>query len=211
MSKTTVFGAGGRAGRAAVQEAVSRGHQVTAVVRDPAKYPDLAGDNVTVVAGDAQDADSVAAACAGQDAVIAGIADLGQSSDAFYTAASKALVDGMAGAGVGRLAWVGIATTLEVATGLRMMDTDEFPAEGKAFSLGHAIALDTFEASDASIDWVSLAPPPALVEGERTGTYTLGDIQLLEGQLTYADLAVALVDQLEKPTHHRRLVAITGL
>jgi uncharacterized protein len=63
MTKIVVFGAGGRAGRAAVGEARRRGHQVTAVVRDPAEHGDLTIDGMHLVAGDVTDANSVAQGC----------------------------------------------------------------------------------------------------------------------------------------------------
>ncbi|MFD6812102.1 NAD(P)H-binding protein, partial [Streptomyces anthocyanicus] len=68
--KIIVFGAGGRVGRAAVAEAVARGHRVTAVVRDPARHPGLEAPGVTVVRGDVTDPESVAALAAGHDAAL---------------------------------------------------------------------------------------------------------------------------------------------
>ena len=70
MSRIIIFGAGGRAGRRAVAEAVARGHRVTAVVRDLARYPELATLGWDLVAGDATDADSIAALAAGHDVAI---------------------------------------------------------------------------------------------------------------------------------------------
>nr|BFE88776.1 hypothetical protein GCM10020093_113770 [Planobispora longispora] len=77
MGRIIIFGAGGRAGGAAVAEARRRGHRVTAVVRDPARHGDLAADGVPVVAGDVTDADAVARLAAGHDAAISAAADLG--------------------------------------------------------------------------------------------------------------------------------------
>ncbi|AIJ25602.1 NmrA family protein [Amycolatopsis methanolica 239] len=74
-----VFGAGGRAGRQAVAEAARRGHEVTAVVRDPAKHRAL--DGVELVAGDVTDTVSVAALVKDQDAVISAAAVYGASTD----------------------------------------------------------------------------------------------------------------------------------
>ncbi|MFC5267651.1 NAD(P)H-binding protein [Kribbella qitaiheensis] len=72
MGRVLVFGAGGRAGRAAVEEAKRRGHEVTAAMRNPSKYADLAG-----VAADITDAERIAELAAGQDAVIAAVYDGG--------------------------------------------------------------------------------------------------------------------------------------
>jgi hypothetical protein len=215
MSKIIIFGAGGRAGRRAVAEALARGHQVTAVVRDPAKHQDLAGDSVTLVAGDVTQADSVGAAAAGHDAAISAAARLDVPSQEFYVGAAHALLDGLADAGVGRLVLIGIGTTLETAPGVLVHDAPGFPAEGRAFSLGHAAELDVLAATDTDIDWLVLAPPPTVLNNEapRTGRYRIGGSQVLpagEGAapFSYADLAVALLDEIENPEHHRTLAAV---
>lgn len=121
-SSIVVFGAGGRAGRHTVAEAVARGHRVTAVVRDPAGYTDLAGAGVTIVAGDVTRADSVAEVAAGHDAVISAAGRLDMPSDEFYVSAAHALLDGLARAGVGRLVLIGIGSTLETAPGVAVHD-----------------------------------------------------------------------------------------
>src|SRR5439155_14876462 len=97
-----IFGAGGQAGRAAVAEARTRGHRVTAVVRDPARHGDLGGDGVAVVAGDVTDAGRVATVAAGHDAAISAVYDAGAVPDTFYAGAAHALLDGLGRAGVGR-------------------------------------------------------------------------------------------------------------
>ncbi|MGI8331760.1 NAD(P)-dependent oxidoreductase [Actinomadura scrupuli] len=214
MSKIVIFGAGGRAGRRAVAEAAARGHQVTAVVRDPARHPDLAGAGVDVVAGDVTDAGGVAAAAAGHDAAINAAARLDVPSREFYTAATRALLEGLERAGVGRLLAIGIGTTLETAPGVRVLDAPGFPAEARAFSLGHAAELEVLNAAGPGVDWVVVAPPPTVLDDQapRTGRYRTGGRQVLpagEGAVfSYADLAVALIDEIETPAHHRALVAV---
>lgn len=208
MSKIVIFGAGGRAGRHAVTEAVARGHHVTAVVRDPARHQDLlsptpaslavegrrpgggehtaggtaaAGGGVTLVAGDVTDAGSVAAVAAGHDAAISVAARLDVPSAEFYVAAARALVEGLARAGVGRLVLAGIGTTLEAAPGVMVHDTPGFPEEARAFSLGHAAELEVLRAAGTGVDWVVLAPPPVFLDDDapRTGRYRLGGGQVL--------------------------------
>ncbi|WP_181958111.1 NAD(P)-dependent oxidoreductase [Nonomuraea mesophila] len=214
MSKFVLFGAGGRAGTRVAAQAAGRGHEVTAVVRDPAKYPHLAGENVRLVAGDVTDADRVAAVAAGHDVAIQVTARLDMPSEEFYTAASHALVDGLARAGVPRLVALGIGTLLEVSPGVRLVDTPGFPADARAFSLGHAAELAVFEKS--ALDWVVLAPPPVVLDEQAawTGRYRIGGGQVpasAEGEpaFAYADLAAALVDEAERPRHHRAQVAVS--
>ncbi|WP_062216216.1 NAD(P)-dependent oxidoreductase [Streptomyces sp. NBRC 109706] len=215
MSKIVVFGAGGKAGRRAVAEAVSRGHQVTAVVRDPAKYEDLSGEAVTVVAGDVLDADSIAKVSEGHDAAIQASFQPGLPVDEFFGGAARALVKGLGRSGVGRLLVVGIGTALEVSPGVAVHDTPDFPEEGRIFSLGHVAELEALEQAETEIDWLVLAPPPAVLdnEAERPGRYTSGGRSVLPSEegapaFSYTDLAVALIDEIEAPKHHRALVAV---
>ncbi|GAA5123502.1 NAD(P)-dependent oxidoreductase [Pseudonocardia adelaidensis] len=209
MGKIVVFGAGGRAGRRVVEEAAARGHAVTAVVRTP---PEQRVDGrVTIAAGDVTDPASVAATAAGHDAAITAAVRLDVPAVDFYTAATRALVAGLGEAGVRRLVLVGIGSALEVAPGRRALDDPAFPPGHRAFALGHVAQLDVL--ADAPLDWVVLAPPVVFLDeaAERTGRYRTGGTAPLSPAPTsfsYADLAVALVDEAESPRHHRVMVAV---
>jgi putative NADH-flavin reductase len=190
MSRIMVIGARGRAGKAAVSEAVARGHEVTAVARS-------GGDGL--VDGDVTDARRIAELAAGHDAVIASVYD---SSPTFFSEASEALVDGLTKAGVERLVWVGLASILPTADGSLLMDTPGYPNEYRTFYLMHHAALDTLKAS--ALDWVSVAPAgdfnhaaPARVGGYRVAPADASEL------ISYADLAIALVDEVDRPRHHR--------
>jgi uncharacterized protein len=216
MSKIVVFGAGGRAGRRAIAEAVSRGHHVTAAVRDPARHAALAREVVTVVAGDVTDADSVAAVSAGHDAVIAAVYRPDVPAGDFYVAGARALLDGLAQAGVRRLVVVGIGTLLETSAGFRFMDQPGQPPSWTEFSLGRVAELETLRAAGTDVDWLVIAAPPTPLDerSPRSGRYQIGGIALPAGwegaeQFSYADLLAAVVDEIEAPMHHRTLVAVT--
>jgi putative NADH-flavin reductase len=207
MSSVIVFGAGGRAGRQVAAEAAARGHRVTAVVRDPSRHPDLDG----AVAGDVTAADDVAALAAGHDAAVHAAARLDVPAADFFPAAARALLDGLARAGVGRLVAIGIGSTLETAPGVAVHDAPDYPAQYRPFSLGHAAQVDVLRAAGPAVDWVLLVPPPTLLDADaaRTGRYRTGGTGVLStGTLSYADLAVALVDEIETPRHHRAVVAV---
>jgi putative NADH-flavin reductase len=199
-----------------VAEAARRGHEVTAVVRDPGKYEALAGEaRVRVVAGDVTDSGSVAAVAAGHDAAVQVSARLDMSSEEFYTAAARALVGGLARAGVPRLVALGIGTLLEVSPGVRLVDTPGFPGDARTFSLGHAAELEVFEGEGTGLDWVVIAPPPVVLDAgaARTGRYRIGGGQVLDAgedgaAFSYADLAVAVVDEIDEPRHHGVQVAV---
>jgi putative NADH-flavin reductase len=202
-----VFGAGGRAGRPAVAEAARRGHTVTAVVRDPAKYQDLgAVDGVTVVAGDVTDPASIARLAKGHDVAVNTAAAM---DEGHFAAAARALVAGLGEAGVRRLVAVGIGGALEVAPGVAAYDSDGLPEQARVFSRNHAAQLPLLRASD--LDWVVLAPPLVFLdEGPGTGSYRLGGTQAIPGAdaFAYADLALALVDEATVPTRSREMAAV---
>ncbi|MFF5764986.1 NAD(P)-dependent oxidoreductase [Streptomyces tanashiensis] len=208
-----VFGAGGRVGRAVVAEAVARGHRVTAVVRDPAAHRDLEGAGVALVRGDATDAASVAALAAGHDAAVNAAVRLDVPSADFFTAAARALVTGLTAAGVGRLLTLGIATTLETAPGVRLMDAPGFPEEWRTFSQGHVAEFELLAAeAGPGLDWLMVVPPMDLnAEAERTGGYrtAVGAVIDGPGRIAHADLALALLDEIERPRHSRVQLAVS--
>ncbi|WP_327233655.1 NAD(P)H-binding protein [Streptomyces sp. NBC_01317] len=211
MSDIIVFGAGGRVGRAVVTEAVDRGHRVTAAVRDPGRHLDLTRAGVTVVRGDATDPDSVAATAAGHDAAVHTAARLDTGAEEFFVAGAKAMIAGLARAGVGRLVALGIASALETEPGVRVMDAPDFPEAYRAFTQGHVSEFDTLVAAGGALDWLVIAPPMDLdAAAPPTGRYrtALGRQVDGPGRLAHADLALAVVDEIEKPRHHRVLLAV---
>ncbi|MEU7026297.1 NAD(P)H-binding protein [Streptomyces sp. NPDC046275] len=208
-----VFGAGGRVGRAAVAEAVARGHRVTAVVRDPAKHPDLGGPGVTVVRGDATDPVAVAELAAGHAAAVHAGARLDVPSEEYFTAAARAMLTGLPAAGVRRLLVVGIAVTLETAPGVRLMDAPDFPAEWRAFAQGHVAEFELLSAeAGPELDWLMVVPGLDLnAEAPVTGGYrtAVGTVLDGPGHIAHADLARALLDEIERPRHSRVQLAVS--
>ena len=209
MGMIVVFGAGGRAGRQAVAEARRRGHRVTAVVRDPARYSGQTDKGVRVVDGDVTKAADVAALAAGNDAVInAAAAYEGTDPDAFFTDAAHALNKGMGQAGVDRLVAVGLSALLPGPDGTRLMDVAGFPAEFRPFCRAHAAGLDAL--GDGTVDWVYVSPVGDFDhDGDRTGHYTIGEHGDLTARISYADFALVLLDEAETPRHHHTHLAVT--
>jgi len=205
--KITVLGAAGNAGSRVVTEALSRGHEVTAVVRNPTGSNNLP-TSVKVLTGDAGNVEDVAKMSAGQDVVISAIRpDPGNKSETVAT--TNALMDGLAQTGA-RLLVVGGAATLTVpGTGGKTVIEDSNFLPVSARHVGKASA-DQLEAclAETRVDWAYLSPAAQFVPRERTGNYRLGTDELLldaEGNSTISmeDLAVALVDEAEQPKHHR--------
>lgn len=200
-----VFGAGGRAGRQVVAEAHRRGHRVTAVVRDPARHGDLTG--ARLVAGDVTDALSVERAAGGHDAAVSAAVDLSVPAHDFFTASSRALATGLAKADVRRLVVVGLASILPGASGVPLMDEPGYPNEYRSFCLGHAAGLDELRTYD--LDWVYAAPAGDFDhDGTPTGRYAIADHGDPLSRITYADFALALLDEIDTPRHHRATVSV---
>ena len=204
--KIALIGATGFAGSPVLSELLARGHQVTVLARTPSKLP--AQTSLTVVAADALDASQVARAVAGHDAVISAY-NPGWSEPKIHDLhlqASRVIVQGVKAAGLKRLLVVGGAGSLYVAPGLQLVDTPEFPAQYKQGALAAREALNELK-KETTLDWSFVSPPIALAPGERTGKYRLGADNLLPGQgdqpagISVADLAVAIVDEIETPRH----------
>jgi uncharacterized protein len=200
-----VFGAGGRAGRGTVTEALRRGHRVTAVVRDPAGHRDLTG--VRVVAGDVTDAVAVERVAAGHDAAVSAAVDLSVPPHDFFTASSRALTTGLARTGVRRLVVVGLASIMPGASGAPLMDEPGYPDEYRSFFLGHAAGLEELRTGD--LDWAYVAPAGDFDhDGAPTGRYRIAEHGDPASRITYADFAIALLDEVEAPRHHRAAVSV---
>jgi len=202
MSKIAIIGATGRAGSQLLEEALRRGHSVTAIARNPAKIVERAG--VVKKAVDALDAAALEAAVAGHDVVI--------SAAHFATLPAAAVIGPVKKAGVKRLLVVGGAGSLLLPGGSRVIDSPGFPAEYKAEASAGAEFLETLR-QEKDLDWSFLSPSAEFVEGERTGHFRLGKDDLLvsaEGRswITFADYAIALLDEVEKPAHSRQRFAV---
>ncbi|MEU2711945.1 NAD(P)H-binding protein [Streptomyces sp. NPDC007205] len=208
MGKIIVFGAGGRAGRAVVGEAVQRGHHVTAVVRDPDKYRDLEGAGVRLLVGDVTDAHAVADLANGHDAAIMAAYDPGSQADVFFKTAVQALLDGLPKAGVGRLVVVGLAAVLETADGTPLMDSPGFPPEYRPFCLAHAAGAGVLRTSTTALDWLIVSPAGDFdPDGTRSGRYSTASADAAS-RISHHDFAVALLDEIDEPRHHRTHVGV---
>ncbi|MBF6173879.1 NAD(P)-dependent oxidoreductase [Nocardia blacklockiae] len=205
MAKIIVFGAGGRAGRTIAAEARSRGHAVTLVVRDAAKHPDL--DAAT---GDVTDAARIAELAAGHDVAVHAAATLDTPAAEFFPAAVRALLTGLATAGVPRLVAIGLATSLPTATGVLLRDAVELPAEHRDFLLGHGAGTDALRSADTAIDWTVVAPSGDFDHtGDPVGRYRVAPADF-DQRITYPDFARAVVDEIERPAHTRAFFAVTA-
>jgi len=208
--KIAIFGAKGMIGQRILQEALERGHEVTVVLRDPGSYQPT-NEKVRAIQGDATDSESVATAVAGQDAVIASIAPGQQENPEMWVDAAHALIAGLTKAEVSRLLIVGGAGSLEVAPGLKLFDSPDFPAAWKDMAKALGAALEVYRTAD--LDWTFFSPAIFIQPGERFGKFRIGKDQVLfdeqgQSRISAEDFAVAMLDELEKPEHLRQRITV---
>lgn len=191
-----VLGASGNAGSEITRELARRGHAVRAIARKPDAIPDLPA--VTRLAGDAHDPTALASLIAGADAVISAL---------HFDVTAETLLTALRQAGVGRLLVTGGAASLDVAPGVRLIDSPDFPAEWRTFAMGGIAFLDALR-SVQDIDWTFFSPAALIEPGERTGRFRLGTDTLVTddpgvSRISFADFAIAMVDELEAHRHPR--------
>ena len=195
--KIALIGASGNAGARLTAELSRRGHAVTAVARHPEKIAALPG--VTAKAGDVRDDAGLARLLAGHDAVV--------SSVRFVDTDPDALIAIVRQSGVKRYLVVGGAGSLEVAPGVKLIDTPQFPAAYKPEASAGGVFLDRLRAT-SDLDWTFLSPAAMFVPGERTGEFRLGKDELIANDkgssISFEDYAIAAVDELEAPKHIRQ-------
>ena len=214
MAKVVLIGATGFVGSAILNELVERGHEVTAVVRNVEKLPKNA--LVKPVKEDVGNEDAIAKLLEGKDAVISAYnpgwtnPNITQETIVNY----RHILAAAKKSGIGRLLIVGGAGTLFCAPGVRILETGVLPNEimNGVVALGY-VYLNMLS-NEKELDWVFFSPAGTFDEkGERTGKFRLGKDDLVvdaEGNshISVQDYAVAMVDELEKPTHHKERFTI---
>lgn len=206
--KLALIGATGFVGSAILQEALQRGHEVTAIVRDPTRlepHPKLRPQK-----GEVYKEEDIARLVEGHDAVISAF-NPGWNNPDIYNQQIKgthAIMNGVKKAGVKRVLFVGGSGSLEVKPGVQSVDLPQFPEEYKQGSLATREALNMLR-RETTLEWTVLSPSADLFSGERTGRFRLGTDQLLrdangESRISLEDFAMAMIDEVEHPQHIRR-------
>ena len=195
--KVAIIGGSGRAGREISTELARRGYRVTAISRHPENAVEAEG--VTAIAGDVNHPAALAEAIRGHDVVVSAVM--------FSDTDPASLVGVVRAAGVPRYLVVGGAGSLEVAPGVALITTPDFPEAYKAEAGRGAAFLDYLRGVD-DIDWTFLSPSAYFFVGDRTGHFRLGRDELLvdadgNSSISYADYAIAMADEIETPRHSR--------
>jgi uncharacterized protein len=202
--KIALIGATGFIGSALLKEALARKHQVTALVAHPDKL--VAASNLTPLGTDVLDEAKLATQLKGHDAVISAFSGHAQSNTYdYYLQGIRAIIGAVKRGEVPRLLVVGGAGSLEVAPGVQVVDSPEFPAAWKASAEGARDALKLLR-QEATLNWTMLSPSALIAPGQRTANFRLGGDQLLidqqgESKISVEDYALAMIDELENPAH----------
>lgn len=207
MAKIVVVGGTGYAGGHIVAEAVKRGHEVTSVSRS---VPENGVEGATYVTADLLDADAVAAAIPASDVMVSAVSPRGPLAGN-TRGALVALGDLARDRGV-RYGVVGGAGSLLVAEGgPKVIETPDFPDAFKTEAAEMGEVLDDLRARTDALDWFFVSPAANFGDfnpGEARGEYRLGGDVLVADEngtsdISGADLALAIVDEIEKPAHRK--------
>ena len=209
--KVAIIGGSGNIGKYFVDEALARGHTVTAIVRHPEKIT-AKNTNLSIVKADVLKG-NVDKLVKGYDAVISAYnSTFGPGAYEEHVKAVTEIVNGCKKAGV-RLLAQGGAASLEIAPGVEMYtkmftkksnNPDTAKWEGSVRGTRELLYMLRKE---KGLKWTYISPSGSLMPGERTGKYRVGKDTLLNNpdgspsKLSLQDLAVAMIDELEKPKH----------
>ena len=204
--KITIFGATGQVGRRIVDEAIARGHHVTAVTRSGASSD--SPDSVTWIAGDASEPRDVTRLSRHQDIVISATSGPRDGGDELAITA-QALLEGIAETGA-RLIVIGGAGPLIVpdSGGTLVVDYPHFvPASIRGVAQA---CVEQFEVlhRNSTVNWTYFSPSAEMTAGQRTGQFRTGTNELIldsdgTSKISLEDVAVAVLDEAEQPRHSR--------
>lgn len=209
MARIAVLGANGNIGRRVAAEARSRGHEVTALVRDPSKV-----DGPAVQIEDVLDPATIADAVRGQDVLVSALGASRGPDHSLYKNAAATLVTALRSLGTDapRLIVVGGASSLETSPGVRVIDDPAFPEAYRPDAIAQGEAL-VYYRTVPDVPWTYFSPAAEIGPGERTGTYRTDTDHLVtdtdgKSWISYEDYAAALIDEIENPHHiHERFTA----
>ena len=207
--RIAVLGATGWVGSTVVAEAKSRGHEVVAIVRDAAK---LTAEGVTSRVYDLQSTADFAPVVADADEVIASIGGRAAGNHEIVAKAAERLLTSLANSGK-RLIWVGGAGSLEIAPGVALVTSPDFPAEYKDEALAQGEALNVFRSTKSKTPWTFVSPAAVLYPGDSEGEFRIGGDAFFtnsdgESKISVTDYAKALVDEAENAEHINQRISV---
>jgi putative NADH-flavin reductase len=210
--KLTIFGATGATGTYLVEQALAAGHDVTAVVRDPARLTVAPRPRLAVVTANVTDPAAIGPAIAGADAVLTAIGPRGTGQTTVSQDTARSIIQAMQKSGVRRLLTVSGSIVADEGESpyLRYLIK---PVVRRTF-LRHVCAdmrLAEAEVVRTDLDW-TIMRPPGLTRGAAKGRYRLAfDRNLPRGfRVPRADLAACMIKLIDAPDAVRKHVAIAS-
>jgi len=201
--KIALIGANGKIGSRILQEALSRGHIVTGISRNP-DYS-IKNERLTWVKADASDSDALATAIKGNDVVISAFGIDWHKPDTYrlFSIVASSLILAAKKAGIKRIINVGGAGSLEVAPGLQLVDTSSFPEAWRNGADEQRKSLEIF-LREKDLDWTFFSPAIMIEPGPYTGKFRIGkDNPIFDEKgnstISFDDFAAALIDEMENP------------
>lgn len=206
--KIALIGATGFVGTSVLAEALARGHQVTAISRNPAKIA-VRGNGLMPAAVDVCDTAALTAALTGQDAVISAFNSGWKNPNLYadYKRGYASILAAAKAAAVKRLLIVGGAASLILPSGQRVYDVS-IPPDFKTAVQGPLELLEELR-GEASLNWAFISPAPNLTDAAKTGRFRLGKDNPVtdahgDSKISVGDLAVAILDEIERPQFIRQ-------
>lgn len=201
--KVAILAGNGKAGRLILKEAIDRGHTVTSFIR---RHDENSNNNSNVIVKDILNLTSID--LSGFDVVVNAFGVFNDSELFLYSKINQHLCDILSNTNT-RLIIVGGAGSLylDEEHKTRLLDTPDFPKEYLPVAMAAAKALEELRLRDDDIKWSFLSPAAIFdAEGSRTGKYILGgEVAKFNEQgtsyISYADYAIALVDEIENSEH----------
>ncbi len=199
--KITLIGASGFVGTPVLNELLSRGYEVTAIVRNAEKI-ETKNDHLTVKGADVFDEIALTELLKGSDAAISAY-NAGWTNANYYAdflKASATIQQATKAAGVKRLLVVGGAGSLYI-NGAQLVDSPDFPAEYKTGASAARDYLNILK-EETELNWTFLSPAINLHPGTRTGKFRLGTENPVFDEngkcdISVEDMAIAIVDEIE--------------
>ena len=207
--KIAVLGASGWIGRTIFNEALSRGHEVVALVRDPSKLGETTAEVRSVDLAQPLLADTFE----GVDLVIAAVGARAEQNHDIVAKTVSHLLAVLPQAKIPRLLWVGGAGSLEVAPGVTLVSSPDFPPAYKDEALAQGEALKAFRAANTTVNWTFVSPAAEIYPGASEGHYRLGGDSFFtdangQSKISVADYAKAMLDEAEKAAHPNQRISV---
>ena len=207
--KLAILGSTGWIGSHIVEQALKRGHEVVRLVRDPAK---ISNSKTEIVSFDLQSDQDIAPLIRDVEAVIVSVGGRSNGNHQLVADTAQRLMTALNGINT-RIVWVGGAGSLEVAPGVTLVSTPEFPEDYKQEALAQVEALNVFKVSKSDASWTFVSPAAIIYPGDSEGQYRIGDNTFFtnsdgESKVSVTDYAIAMIDEAENAAHLNQHMSI---